>query len=60
VHFSDASFLNKYVVSKLLEHLILCSIFPLLGTIDNQYAFKAEHGTDNCKFLLKQIFLNCA
>jgi len=42
------------VVSKLLEHFILSSISPFLGTTDNQYGFKAGHSTDHCTFLLKQ------
>jgi len=35
------------MVSKRLEHS-LSSIFPVLGTIDNQFGFKAAHGTDQC------------
>jgi len=42
------------VVSKLLEQFILSSIYPFLGIIDNQFDFKAGHGTDQCTFLLKQ------
>jgi len=42
------------VVSKLLEHFILSSIYSFLGTTDNQFGFKAGHGTDQCTFLLKQ------
>ena len=42
------------VVSKLLEHFILPSISPFLGTTDNQFGFKAGHSTDQCTFLLKQ------
>jgi len=42
------------VVSKLLEHFILSSISPFLGTTDNQFGFKAGYSTDQCKFLLKQ------
>jgi len=42
------------VVSKLLEHFILSSISPFLGTTDNQFGFKAGHSTDQCTFLLKQ------
>jgi len=41
-------------VSKLLEQFILSNIFPLLGTTDNQFGFKAGHSTDQCTFLLKQ------
>ena len=42
------------VVSKLLEQFILSTISPFLGTTDNQFGFKAGHGTDQCIFLLKQ------
>jgi len=42
------------VVSKLLEHFILSSVVPFLGTTDNQFGFKAGHSTDQCTFLLKQ------
>ena len=42
------------VVSKLLEHFILSSISPFLGTTDNQFGFKAGHSIDQCTFLLKQ------
>ena len=42
------------VVSKLLEHFILCNISPFLGTTDNQFGFKAGHSTDQCTFLLNQ------
>jgi len=41
-------------VSRLFEHFILSSISPSLGTTDNQFGFKAGHGTDQCTFLLKQ------
>ena len=42
------------VVSKLLEHIILSSISPFLGTKDNQFGFKAGHSTDQCTFLWNQ------
>jgi len=38
------------VVSKLLEHFTLSSMSPFLGTTDNQFGFKAGHGTDQCTF----------
>jgi len=41
------------VVSKLLEHFILSNISPFHGTTDNQFGFKAGHGTDQSIFLLK-------
>jgi len=55
---SDTSNCRPVVVaivgSKLLEHFILSSFSPLLGTTDNQFGFKAGHSTDQCTFLLKQ------
>ena len=42
------------MVLKVLEHFILFIISPFLGTTDNQFGFKAGHGTDQCTFLLKQ------
>jgi len=33
------------LVSKLLEHFILSFISTFLGTTDNQFGFKAGHGT---------------
>ena len=42
------------VVSKLLEPFILSNIPPFLGTIDNQFGFKAGHSTDQCTFFFKQ------
>ena len=42
------------VVSNLLEQFISSSISPFLGTTDNQFGFKADHGPDQCRFLLKQ------
>jgi len=43
------------VVSKLLEHFILSSISPFLGTTDNQYGFKAGHSTDHCTFCWSKL-----
>jgi len=42
------------VVSKLLEHFILSIISSFVETANNQFGFKAGHGTDQCTFLLKQ------
>ena len=42
------------VVTKLLEHFILSSISSFVGTIENQFGFKAGHGADQCTFVLKQ------
>jgi len=46
---------QKPVLSKLLEHFILSSTFPFLGTTDNQFRFKAGHSSDQCTFLLSKI-----
>ena len=46
------------VVSKLLEHFILSSITPFLGTTDNEFGFKAGHSTAQCTFWLKQTASN--
>ena len=43
------------VISKLFERIILDSTIGLLSTCDNQFGFKAKHGTDLCVFVLKQI-----
>jgi len=40
-------------VSKLLEHFILSSISPFVGSTENQFGFKAGHNTDQCTFLCK-------
>jgi len=44
------------VVSNLLEHFILSSISPFLGTTDNQFGFKAGHSrpTGHSTLSLKQ------
>ena len=42
------------VVSKLLEHFILSSISPFLGSTDDRFGFEAGQRTDQCTFLLKQ------
>ena len=53
---------NKYrpialatVISKLFERVILNSRSTMLPTCDNQFGFKANHGTDMCVFVLKQV-----
>ena len=43
------------VISKLFERVILNSSSPVLSTCDNQFGFKANHGTDMCVFILKQV-----
>ena len=42
------------VVPKLLENFALSNISLFIGTTDNQFGFRAGHGTDQCTFLLKQ------
>ena len=58
---ADVSDANNYrpidvstIFSKLFEHVILHFISFHLQTSDNQFGFKAKHGTDLCAFLLKQ------
>ena len=34
------------VISKVLERVLLDRLSPYLGTTDNQFGFKAKHGTD--------------
>ena len=43
------------IISKLFEHYILSCISPLLATTDNQFGFKAKHGTDMCIFLQQTV-----
>ena len=42
------------VISKLFEHYILTCISSFIITEDNQFGFKAQHGTDLCVYTLKQ------
>ena len=43
------------IISKMLEHLILLKIKPLLNTDVNQFGFKQSHSTDQCLFLNKMF-----
>ena len=43
------------VASKILEYLLLERMKSQLDTADNQFGFKAKHGTDMCVFALKQV-----
>ena len=43
------------VISKLFERVILHSTSNMLSTSDNQFGFTANHGTDMCVFVLKQV-----
>ena len=43
------------ISSKILESLLLVKLEPYLHTTDNQFDFKAEHSTDSCIYLLKEI-----
>ena len=58
---ADVSDVNNYrpiavstIFSKLFEHVILQFISSHSQTSDNQFGFKAKHGTDLCAFVLKQ------
>ena len=43
------------VVSKIMELVLLERLHSHLCTSDNQFGFKAGHGTDMCVFTLKQV-----
>ena len=43
------------VVSKVLEGILLDCLCKYLGTTDNQFGFKAKHGTDLCIYALKEV-----
>ena len=43
------------ILSKVLEKAILNRLEQFLLTADNQFGFKAKHGTDTCIFALKEI-----
>ena len=42
------------ILSKVLEKILHTRLLPYLGTADNQFGFKAKHGTDLCIYGLKQ------
>lgn len=43
------------VLSKVLERILLDRLCFYLGTTDNQFGFKAKHGTDLCIYALKEV-----
>ena len=43
------------ISSKILESVLLVKLEPYLHTTDNQFGFKADHSTDACIYLLKEI-----
>ena len=43
------------IILKLFERVILNSTSTMLSTCDYQFGFKANHGTDMCVFVLKQV-----
>ena len=43
------------VMSKVLERVLLDRLSSFLDTTDNQYGFKAKHGTDLCVYALKEV-----
>ena len=49
------------ITSKLLESVLLLKCSDYLTTCDNQFGFKASHGTDMCIYTLKEFidYYNC-
>ena len=43
------------ITSKLLESVLLLKCSDYLTTCDNQFGFKASHGTDMCIYTLKEL-----
>ena len=43
------------ISSKLFESVILQRLSPYLYTTDNQFGFKANHSTDTCIYILKEL-----
>ena len=43
------------VLSKVLEKILLSRLEKFIFTKDNQFGFKAKHGTDMCIFALKEM-----
>ena len=43
------------ITSKLLESVLLLKCSDYLTTCDNQFGFKASHGTDMCIYTLKEF-----
>lgn len=43
------------ILSKVLEKILLDRLNEFINTTDNQFGFKAKHGTDLCIYALKEI-----
>ena len=43
------------IASKILEIILLSRLEPFLLTTDNQFGFKANHSTDTCIYILKEL-----
>lgn len=43
------------IASKILESVLLVRLLPFLHTTDNQFGFKANHSTDTCIYILKEL-----
>ncbi len=41
--------------SKVIEKAVLCSLEAYLYTLDNQFSYKKEHGTEMCVWALKNV-----
>ena len=47
------------VLSKVLEIIVLDRLCSYLCTSDNQFGFKAKHGTELCIYALKEMVETC-
>ena len=43
------------ILSKVMERILLDRVADYVHSLDNQFGFKAKHGTDLCIFALKEI-----
>ncbi len=43
------------ILSKVLEKILLDRLNVFINSTDNQFGFKAKHGTDLCIYALKEI-----
>lgn len=43
------------IASKIFESVLLGCLSPYLHTTDNQFGFKANHSTDTCIYILKEL-----
>ncbi len=43
------------ILSKVLKKILLNRLNVLINSTDNQFGFKAKHGTDLCIYALKEI-----